>query len=119
MKKTAIEIKRENIVDEIKNVISRMGISQKEAADIIAEKLGQDNFYDRFKKQLGRSSTKIQHLENYLLILKESESYVKAIGFQAKQSGDVDILGEAKRRNLHKLSKMIAEYIDNEKIDSE
>ena len=115
MKKTANELEREKIVGEIKDVISLIGITQREAADIIASERNEDDFYERFKKQLARSSTKVQILENYLFILKKSEIYVNTLRFQAKQVGDVEVLGKEKQRNLHKLSKVIAKYIESEK----
>ncbi|MGX2955818.1 hypothetical protein ACWIYZ_01870 [Ursidibacter arcticus] len=117
MKKTAneLELEREKIVGEIKNVISLMGITQRGAADIIALEYNYDNFYDRFKKHLARSSTKVQTLEHYLFILKKSEKYVKTLNLKAKQVGDVEILGKERQRNLHKLSEIIAEYIESEK----
>ncbi|MXN87578.1 hypothetical protein [Pasteurella canis] len=102
------EVLRENI----KNTIRFMGITQKEASDIISEEIGKDNFYESFKKILQRCKN-IKKLEYYLSILKECEKYRIVSNSVIKHIGDEKILGKENLVFLHKMSEEISMSIDD------
>ncbi|ULH05366.1 hypothetical protein [Alcaligenes faecalis] len=65
------------LVEEIRQLIKRVGWSQNKAAEVIHEVLDASHteaelklFQEKFKKQLQRSSTSIERLSKYLEILR-------------------------------------------------
>lgn len=104
----------EKLRAEIKDLIKSLDMSQKEAADVIAEILGRDDdFYECFRADLKRCKNS-RKLTNYLDALKESEKYRKLHNMQAKFEGDIEILGEERQRFYQQLGKYIAEYIEKQ-----
>ncbi|MDP8080173.1 hypothetical protein [Phocoenobacter skyensis] len=100
--------------EELKTFIKSIGISQKEAADIISE--GRPEFYECFKKDLNRCNNE-QKLKNYIAILKSSEKYRTLKGCRARYEGDIDILGKERQAELHKISKKIKEALMAEDVE--
>lgn len=118
MKSTLDDKNAEELRKEIKDLIKSLDMSQKEAADVIAEILGKDgDFYECFRADLKRCKNS-RKLMNYLDVLKESEKYRKLHNMQARFEGDVEVLGKEQQHFYQQLGKYIAKYIEKTELTS-
>ncbi|MDO4626491.1 MAG: hypothetical protein Q4A81_04180 [Pasteurellaceae bacterium] len=119
-----IKQKQENLIrdeihslrDEIHSLIEKIDITQKEAADIIAETLdpgSEKNFAESFKSDLKRC-TKVEKLNLYLSILKNSEKYKIVTKKLHPINGDPDIIGKDHQKFIHNVSKIIADKLNQQ-----
>ncbi|OOF57279.1 hypothetical protein BKL49_09325 [Rodentibacter myodis] len=122
MKKSSNEQEYEKLLSELREIIHFLGITQNTAVEMIEEYYSKHfEFYDTnennrisidsFKKILQGRKGSSRKLRIYIDCLKQSEKYHKLIGLDVSENGDVEVLGEDRKRELHQLSEYIRDLV--------
>ena len=108
--------------NELKNWISKIGMTQKYFAEIYCQEEYVEpseeyieQFYEKFKKQIGKNSKDISIIEKYFDFLFELEEFKKA-GYVKPKFYFEDSFNDSFNKKMGKISEMISEkLIENKK----